>query len=351
MNSMKRRADGRWQKRVKLPNGKSKLLYSSASTERLATKDFNEQMLKMDMEQEESEFFQKVAEKWKSEHFPKMQNNTLKQYKPALKEAIGYFSDQKIVDIKPIHIKQYIDYLSSKNYALKTVKNRLLVVSLIFNYASLCDIVSHNPCTKIKIPASLPKTNRQKASLQDEQKILQNANLSLCGTLAYLYLTTGCRRGEALALTPDDVDLENNYIHINKTVEWIGNKPQIKYSPKTESGVRNIPISDKLSKLLVPLMKSKYIFQSINGDIISNSQFTRMWDKFKQETGIVCTPHQLRHSYATILFDAGVDVKTAQLWLGHKDINTTLAIYTHLSENMLKNTTSKFKDFLSKNYE
>jgi site-specific recombinase XerD len=78
---------------------------------------------------------------------------------------------------------------------------------------------------------------------------------------------------------------------------------------------------------------------------------TRGWDNLRENLNINCTPHNLRHSYATMLFDAGVDIKTAQLWLGHKDINTTLAIYTHLSQTMLKSTTKKFKDYLSTHYE
>jgi site-specific recombinase XerD len=94
-------------------------------------------------------------------------------------------------------------------------------------------------------------------------------------------------------------------------------------------------------------MKQKYLFQNNKGELIDNSQFTRQWNKYKELAGIDCTPHQLRHSYATILFDAGVDVKTAQAWLGHADINTTLAIYTHLSEQKQKEAKEKLYKHLT----
>lgn len=343
---MKKRADGRWQKRITLPNGKSKLLYSTAATERQAIKDFNDQMLRMAEEKEESYYFEKIAEKWMEEHFPKLQNNTLKQYKPCYAAAVERFRGYRIDEIKAAHIRQYVNELSAQEYALKTVKNRILIVSLIFKYAIINEYADSDPCIKISIPKTLPRTKRENASKEDEKAICNNTD-SLCGILAYTYLTTGCRRGEALALTPSDINIQEKYINIYKTVEWIGNKPQIKKCPKTDAGIRKIPINEKLAELFKPLMNQKYIFQNSKGDLFDNSQVTRIWNTYQKETGIKCTPHELRHSYATILFDAGIDVKTAQLWLGHADINTTLGIYTHLSEQKQSEAKKKIEAFLS----
>lgn len=349
---MKKRADGRWQKKITLPNGKQKFLYSNASTERLATKDFNEQMLTLEQESISSSNFSSVAERWKEKHFPKMQDNTLKQYKPGYKEAVKYFGDIPITEIKPYHIKEYADFLIAKQYAEKTIKNRLLIVSLIFKYAILLpDIdVIHNPCFRIPLEKGLPKKKRETASKSDELKICHSPCETIFEILAYLYLTTGCRRGEALALTPNDVNIKELYITIDKTVVWNGNRPKIKPIPKTDAGERNIPITKKLAKLLKPFLKNNWIFEIDKGQLFTNSQMTRGWDNLRENLNINCTPHNLRHSYATMLFDAGVDIKTAQLWLGHKDINTTLAIYTHLSNEMLERTTKKFKNYLENNY-
>lgn len=347
---MKRRPDGRFQKKVTLPNGKTKTLYSSASSERLAIKDFNEQLLSYKEKVENNLLFESVAEQWAEEHFPKMQNNTLKQYRPCLAAAIEFFKGFKINEIKATHIKRYMKELESKGLAQKTIKNRMLVVSLVFKYAQIDEsfehVIEHNPCTDISVSRNLPKTKRLPATKEDEKKICNNTD-SLFGTLAYLYLTTGCRRGEAVALTPSDVDTKEKTISITKTVEWIGSKPQIKNCPKTDAGLRKVPVTDKLIFLLRPYMKQKYLFQNNKGELIDNSQFTRQWNKYKELAGIDCTPHQLRHSYATILFDAGVDVKTAQAWIGHSDINTTLAIYTHLSEQKQKEAKEKLYKHLT----
>ena len=346
---MKKRADGRWQKRITLPNGKSKLLYSSESTEKMAMQDFNRQMLSLKQEQEDNELFENVAEHWKDEHFPTLQNNALKQYKPCYSAAVEYFKGYKIDEIASKDVNNYINFLASNGLAKKTIKNRLSVLSLIFQYAMIHHGLLFNPAVKMNIPKTALVTKRLQADKADENKICQNTD-SLCGVLAYLYLVSGCRRAEALALTPADVDIPNKTISINKTVEWIGNKPQIKDFPKTEAGIRTIPVPSKLIDLLRPLMVQKYLFQNENGELIKNSQFTRMWDRYKESIGIECTPHQLRHSYATILFDAGIDVKTAQRWLGHNDIKTTLDIYTHLSENKIETMTNKVHKYLNKNY-
>ena len=347
---MKRRPDGRFQKKITLPNGKQKTIYSSAANERLAVKDFNEQMLKLVQEEKDSLLFESVAEQWKDDCFLNLQNNTLKQYKQCYQAAVEFFSGKNIADIEAPEIKEYIDDLKRKGYAKKTVKNRLTVVSSIFNFAVLHGHVKYNPTTNIPIPKNLKTSKRETATSEEERIIINHAGENMISTLAYTFLVTGMRRGEAVALTSKDVDVENKIIHINKTAEWIGSKPQIKDCPKTESGIREIPVSDKLIELIRPMLKKKYIFGNDNGELLTNSQFTRLWDAYRHETGVNCTPHQLRHSFATLLFDADVDVKTAQKWLGHSDIKTTLDIYTHLSDSRLEKTTQKFQNYISSNY-
>ena len=347
---MKKRADGRYAKKIKLLDGTTKFRYSSAPSERAAIRDFNEQMQKLEQEHKNLSRFVNIADLWASEHFPKLQNNTLKMYKVGLKEAKEYFKASYIETIKPAHIKKYLDYLTAKNYAAKTIKGRMLILSLIFKYAILLEYIHTNPCQYITVPKGLPKKKRTPATPDEAKAITENTDKDF-GPLAYFFLFTGCRRGEALAITPEDINQENKTVSINKTVEWLGSYPQIKNSPKTDAGNREIPLTDKLLELLKPYMHQTYIFQNEKGELLNNSQVTRGWAKYQQETGIQSTPHQLRHAYQTMLFDAGIDVKTAQKWLGHADIKTTLDIYTHLSENRLAQSTEKLLSFISENYE
>lgn len=329
-------------------NDKRISFYSSADTEKQAIKEIEKQMITYQEKKERGLFFSEVAEEWEIEHFPTLQHNTLKQYKPALKQVTEYFDGYRIDEIQPFHINALINSLAKKQYAYKTVKSRLLVVSLIMKYAIINQYITANPCQYIRIPKHLPKTKRSAATDSDAFAIRNNIDKPF-GLFAYFLLMTGCRRGEALALTPNDIDFKNKTVSINKTVEWIGSKPNIKNSPKTDAGNRQIPLTDNLITLLKPLRKQAFLFPNEKGELMNNSQVTRAWNDYKQATGIEVTPHQLRHSYQTMLFDAGIDIKTAQKWLGHSDIKTTLDVYTHLSDTRLNNSTEKLNEYVKNN--
>lgn len=219
----------------------------------------------------------------------------------------------------------------------------------IFAYAYEMEYIEKNPCTTVKLKFSKDtEIKKREAATAAEESIIKNLPDDMpFAFLAKFLLFTGCRRGEALAITPEDIDFDNMLVSINKTVEWLGNKPQIKSQPKTVAGNRKIPIPEILLNELRNRKNRQYIFQNNEGELYNNSQVTREWNRLKKETGINCTPHQLRHSYATMLFDAGIDVKTAQMWLGHTDIKTTLDTYTHLSENRKMQSTNKWFDFIN----
>lgn len=155
-----------------------------------------------------------------------------------------------------------------------------------------------------------------------------------------LMIYAGLRRGEALALTPSDIDIQNRMIHINKTVIFKKNTPEIKNTPKSDSGVRDVPIPDELYLILKAYLTervgAKYIFTMERTDeLISISSLRKLWGRItaKAKLSADVTPHICRHTYATKLFYGGVDAKTAQKLLGHANISMTLDIYTHLQSD------------------
>ena len=111
------------------------------------------------------------------------------------------------------------------------------------------------------------------------------------------------------------------------------------------------PAGEKLLDVLadkLPKGKDENFIFSIDGTKpLGYSAFQRRWDKYKKETGLDITAHQLRHTYATILFEAGIDVKDAQHLLGHSDISVTRNIYTHIRTNHFKETVEKLNTFMN----
>lgn len=294
--------------------------------------------------------FQAVSDEWWSYHSENIEHNTIKQYKPALREINARFLNVPIKNIQSRDIDSFIRSIAIQGYAQKTVKTRLLVLNLIFKYAVINQYVSANPCQYITVPKNLKKEKRELPSEAEIKTVKESYNLTF-GLFAYLILYTGLRRGEALALTYDDIDYENKEIHVTKSVYYVGNVPYIK-TPKTEAGYRDVVLLDCLAEKLSAKQKNSLpnenlIFPDQNGELIRNGHFTRLWDKYREESGLHITPHQLRHAYATILYEAGIDVKDAQELMGHTTIQVTRDIYTHISKNQKKKTADKLNAFVS----
>ena len=127
-------------------------------------------------------------------------------------------------------------------------------------------------------------------------------------------------------------------------------------TPKSHSSNRTIPIPDVLIddlKTHIKSLKGEYLFE-VDGALMKDYQFKKMWDNFKKvyvrdvsEIKPDITSHIFRHTYATMLYNAGVDIKTAQYLLGHATIQMTLDIYTHLQEGKEKVAIEKLNNLLS----
>lgn len=186
------------------------------------------------------------------------------------------------------------------------------------------------------------RTRKEKRALTDEEiKKIQTADLTLRErTLIELLLYAGLRRGEALGLSPKDIDFKRNTISISKTVIFKGNTPEIKDTPKSDSGIREIPIPSNLKATLQEYLQSRIgesylLTMERRNSLITKSSFRKLWDNIIKKTGLDkdVTAHILRHTYSTKLFYGGIDAKTAQYLLGHSSISMTLDIYTHLQKD------------------
>lgn len=180
----------------------------------------------------------------------------------------------------------------------------------------------------------------------DEDLILKNpifleeTKRSGCYEFYYLELTTGMRLGEICALEWNDLSLENKTITVNKAVQKI--KGEIKINtPKTKSSIRTIRLCDECIRLLSELKanqipKSKYIFpSSVTGEIRDTSAVTRRLHRIQDRAGMPRIRfHDLRHSFATLSLEQGMDIKTVSHMLGHTDAGFTMNTYMHVTDNM-----------------
>lgn len=163
------------------------------------------------------------------------------------------------------------------------------------------------------------------------------------------------RQGEICALEWDDLSLENKTITVNKAVQKI--KGEIKINtPKTKSSIRTIRLCDECIRLLSELKanqipKSKYIFPStVTGEIRDTSAVTRRLHRIQDRAGVPRIRfHDLRHSFATLSLEQGMDIKTVSHMLGHTDAGFTMNTYMHVTDSMQENVANTMGNLLGGN--
>lgn len=327
---MVRRKDGRFQETVTI-NGKRKYFYGKSKAEVLRKIREHKEAA------ERGPLFETVAEEWWDEAEAGLANNTVKCYQTAISRACAEFKGFHVKDITPMQIDSAVDDLGRQGYAAKTVRIQLLIYNMIFRYAVKKGYIQVNPAREIRLPKNLPKTKRTSPSPDDIRRVKESTGCTF-GLFAFWAMYTGLRKGELLALTWDDVDLENRTIRVDKSICHVENRPIVK-SPKTEASISTVPILDVLAKKISP--SKGIVFPNEKGEYLTDSQFRKLWSQYREESGVTATMHQFRHAYATMLFEAEIPPEEMQVLLRHAHIQTTMDVYRDIRENKIKSIHSK----------
>ncbi len=338
MPRAKKRQDGLYQKSVTI-NGKRHVFYGKSQSE------ITRKILNFEERERNGPTFKEVADEWYNDAEARLEYNSYSHYKTYSLRLVDEFGSSYISTINVVEVNRYIQRLAEMNFAKKTVKNILSVISQIMRFAIVRGYIDTNPCQYVSVPKHLRQSKRELPAEEDISKVKNSVNCDF-GFFALFLLYTGLRKGEALALTYGDIDIKNSVIHVTKSVYFEGNIPKIK-RPKTDAGYRDVLIPE----CLVSFFKTKHkpsdvVFPNNEGDYMHASYFRDKWNRYRAESGVGITPHQLRHAYATILYDAGLKDKDAQELLGHSDINVTKNIYTHISQSRKQATAALINKFI-----
>ena len=294
-----------------------------------------------------------------------------------------------IVDITKNNIKEIIKDMETgtktcTQKSVSTIRKTYSIIYDIMNFAVSENIIMTNPCVGIKLPKE--KKSERRVMDSEEQKILLDAiKGSYYEDFYIIALGTGMRINEILALTWDDIDYDENKIHVNKTLAYIqeekGEHGYLQFQdPKTDAGIRDIPFlpgvkecfkkhkikQDTQRMKVANLWKStagmeNLVFTTETGSPI-NSQYIRKNMNYivkkinKEEARKAAlenrdpkifehiTPHALRHSFATRAFESGMKPKTVQEILGHSSLSMTMDLYTHVTDNIKEEEMQKMKN-------
>lgn len=358
---MIKRTDGRWQDQIKLP-GMTKPKYFYGKTQREVTR----KMAAWKQEQVAGKSFEKAADAWDAYHAEQVTYNAAVAYRAALKRTKEHFAGRQLQDIGPDEIHAFLRYLAGKGYARRTVQLHLDLLKMTYDYAIVQRWTDSNPCGAVKLPSGLPKGKREVPTNDQLQKVREGLGQEF-GLFPFILMYTGMRRGELLALRWEDIDRENRVIHISKSVYFEGITPRIK-EPKTEAGKRSVVLLDALYEVL-PEEGKGYVFGGERP--LTKTELDSKWLNWCRSMGLVhktrerrckgrkpgevyefltdaptLTAHQLRHAFATTLFEAGIDVKDAQDLLGHSSIQVTQDIYTHIRKERRQATAAKINEYI-----
>lgn len=276
----------------------------------------------------------------------RLDDKTLKAYRIDLKQFANQTTLTDIKNITSDILEKYIIELH-KTYKPKTVKRKIASLKAFFHYLEYKELIDRNPFVKMQIkfrePVILPKTiplhlielllstiyhyqHSAKSSYQKKRALRDAA-------VVELLFATGIRISELCSLQAADVNLLDGTILIygkgsKERLLQIGSLDVIcilkEYQQTYQTNITN----------------SGYFFVNQTGNVLSDQSVRRMIRKYSKLAGIDLhiTPHMFRHTFATCLLDADVDIRYIQEMLGHSSINIT-EIYTHV-------TLAKQKDIL-----
>lgn len=266
-------------------------------------------------------------------------------------------------DVKNIKIDEIQNYLNSLiNYSDSEIKKIYEQFNQSYKYLSDNELITKNVMLQIYKPKSTKNPKEVRAlTLEEEKLLIKNllTNENKIYSLIYLIqLFTGMRIGEVLALKISDIDFKNNEINVNKTLTRdVHYKVIIKESTKTRTGERVIPLPRMLRKMLKERVTSvinnnqAVLFLTKNGNYIDSRDANRFLknqlSEFMDSTDV--SSHNLRHTYITRCAESGINPSVLKRLVGHKDIETTLGIYTTVYDNFTKSEMNKIQSYYKRN--
>lgn len=317
--------------------------------------------------QDRSLTFEQVYLQWYELHSPNFKPSTKKAVKSKFKQQIlPHFGKIKLTDITRNYCQEVVNKIASK---IKTADEMRMYANQIFEYAVKMDIISRNPMRD----AVVPKRESEHLAAQEDERnfwerseVLQFLNAAKQDlefrdyVLFHFLLYTGARKGEALSLRWSDIDFKKKTISLSKTL--FHEKEEFQFlTSKTAASRRVLSLDDSTLGLLrkrrteansgpvAPLSSKddRLVFAHQDGKplrlALPNDLLNRI---IRDHEFHPITVHGLRHTHASMLFEAGASIKEVQERLGHSDIKMTMNIYTHVTKAAKEKTADRFAKFM-----
>ncbi|MGX4754882.1 site-specific integrase [Bacillus licheniformis] len=311
--------------------------------------------------------FEDVFKEWWAVHLKTIKDSTqASKVSKFNKHILEKFGKMKIKSITKAYCQKVINQIAEDIDSVQDIK---IQANLVFKYALRMDYITKNPMEYVVIPKnekeflSSEEDTRNYWEKDEIKLFLEKVREQLPHqdyVMFYILIFTGMRKGELLALEWKDVDLIERTINIKQTLFFKDGK-EIFQTTKKYHSKRVVSIDDHTAQILKKwrtqqkelllsngiTSEAKYVL--IRDDMrplrlaYPNDVLNRMIAKNKLHR---ITVHGLRHSHASVLFEAGASLKEVQARLGHKEIQTTMNIYTHVTKTAKEKTAETFKKYM-----
>ena len=354
-----KRADGRYEIKRKMPDGKYKHFLGATISEATAKYEAAYQKATLDAAKlNGGATFREMAQKYEEyitgDGTP-IKRSTIRAYRRYLKIFTEHFGDTAMSDIDTQAVCSLMEKMKMEGKSLHTITNAKSVLSCVFKFWCANYHGTGDPVLLAAPPAGMKRGSRREPT--KEQRDIIHAHPEGCGFWAQLFEYTGLRIGEANGLQWQDVDFAAGVIHVRKAMPWDKSQPYLE-TPKTENGLRDVPILTPFRPALEEHRagheETDYVMSGTDKPL-TQSGYSNRWISYCRQIGLAdyylhktkipargdrpaymtdrkvykakVTAHQFRHLYASNLFYAGVPDKIAQKLMGHADIMTTRRVY------------------------
>lgn len=248
------------------------------------------------------------------------------------------FESHPIGAITKLDVQGFVQALSEKGLAPRTVRECYRILGGILSEAADAKLIGESPCHRINLPR-VERAERRYLS-PDEIERLAASMSEPFRALVYSGAYLGCRWGELVGLKRANIDLLRRKVLIIGTLEEVGGRVTYVEETKTSASRRTLSIPASLVEMLAEHLahspESEYVFSAADGSPLRRGNFRRReWGPAIERAGIEPLRfHDLRHTCAALLIAQGAHVKEIQMRLGHSSITTTLDVYGHLFPSM-----------------
>lgn len=257
-----------------------------------------------------------------------------------------HLAPYQMKNITPMQCKVIFTEMEKAGKSEATQTKVYQILKAIFRVAQDCNLIYRSPVNSSVTHGGRKAKKKKPLSATQVETLCKAIKGKDIEPFVILVLGTGLRRGEALGLLWENVDMERRELHVRTELQFANNNQGVLVDDlKSEAAYRTIPLPDSVYTSLLRLWAQRdetgLVFHR-NGKALSYSQFRSMWRAVPTDIAEDLTPHVLRHTTITNWIATGLDIKAAQYLAGHATPDVTLQIYaTYLADERREETRKK----------